>query len=223
MPYKNPEDQKRNVKKWYQANKRKHIQRQKTRSREIRLQVYDYKEKYPCHDCGQYYPFYVMQFDHVRGEKVANVADLLNRNCTIVGVWTETGKCDLVCSNCHSHRTYIRRRMQSMNGAKAAVTWRALEELVLQWASDRKIVPNGKPEAQLMKTVSELGELSDATLKGDLDGIKDGVGDVLVTLIIYCKLQGISIVDCLNEAFEEIKDRKGTLTPEGIFVKESAA
>lgn len=91
---------------------------------------------------------------------------------------------------------------------------------VTEWAKARKIVPNSTPMAQLMKTVSELGELADATLKRDADGIKDGVGDVLVTLIIYAQLQGLSLRECLAAAYDVIKDRKGTLTPEGIFVKE---
>ena len=99
-------------------------------------------------------------------------------------------------------------------------SFEALQDLIVQWARDRKIIPNGQPAAQLMKTVSELGELSDATLKNDIAGIKDGVGDVVVTLILYCALQGTSIFECLNAAYSEIKDRKGTLTPEGIFVKE---
>lgn len=102
------------------------------------------------------------------------------------------------------------------------MTFEELELKVTQWASARKIIPNGKPAAQLMKTMSELGELADATLKTDWAEIEDGVGDVLVTLILYCRLQDIDIVDCLRGAYDTIKDRKGTLTPEGIFVKETA-
>jgi len=89
-----------------------------------------------------------------------------------------------------------------------------------QWARDRQIIPNSTPIAQLMKTVSELGELADATLKSQKDGVIDGVGDVVVTLVIFCRLQGISFQSCIQSAYEEIKDRRGTLTPEGIFVKE---
>lgn len=102
------------------------------------------------------------------------------------------------------------------------MTFQELEERVLQWATDRKIIPNSNPTAQLMKTMSELGELADATLKSDMAEIKDGVGDVLVTLLLYCKLAGICPTECLAGAYETIKDRKGTLTPEGIFVKEPA-
>lgn len=92
--------------------------------------------------------------------------------------------------------------------------------LVTEWAKDRKIIPNSTPIAQLMKTMSELGELADATLVRDKEAIKDGIGDIIVTLIIYAQLQGLTVHDCLAHAYAVIKDRKGTLTPEGIFVKE---
>jgi NTP pyrophosphatase (non-canonical NTP hydrolase) len=108
------------------------------------------------------------------------------------------------------------------------MTFHELEEKVVQWAMDRQIIPNSNPTAQLMKTMSELGELADATLKNDVDGVIDGIGDVLVTLILFSALyepengnkRGLAFY--LHAAYDEIKDRKGTLTPEGIFVKETA-
>lgn len=97
-----------------------------------------------------------------------------------------------------------------------------LLSLVTKWADDRGIIENSTPQAQLLKTVSELGELADATLKDDRDGIIDGLGDVLVTLIIYAALQNVSLEACLGSAYDTIKDRKGRLTPEGVFVKEAS-
>ena len=101
--------------------------------------------------------------------------------------------------------------------------WLDLVDAVEQWAADRRIIPNSTPQAQLMKTVSELGELADATLKNDRPGIEDGLGDVLVTLIIYARLQGVDLEHCLAGAYETIRHRRGTLTPEGVFVKENEA
>jgi NTP pyrophosphatase (non-canonical NTP hydrolase) len=71
--------------------------------------------------------------------------------------------------------------------------------------------------------MSELGELADALLKDDGDGVVDGIGDVLVTLILCANLYdpAMSLRLCLEEAYKTIKDRKGRLTPEGIFVKET--
>ena len=96
-----------------------------------------------------------------------------------------------------------------------------LIEKVEQWGRDRCIIPNSTPQAQLLKSMSEMGELADATLKSDVPEIVDGIGDVLVTLILYSALQNLDIEDCLASAYNEIKDRKGTLTPEGVFVKDA--
>jgi NTP pyrophosphatase (non-canonical NTP hydrolase) len=68
--------------------------------------------------------------------------------------------------------------------------------------------------------MSEIGELADATIKQDKLGIVDGVGDVMVCLVNYCVLQDIDLVSCMKAAYQEIKDRKGTLLPNGVFVKE---
>ena len=99
-------------------------------------------------------------------------------------------------------------------------SYRILELNVIRWAEDRKIIPNAKPYSQLLKAVSEMGELADAENKNDMPAIKDAVGDVLVCLINYCALRDIDMVECLAGAYDEIKDRKGTLMPSGVFVKE---
>ena len=99
-------------------------------------------------------------------------------------------------------------------------TYTDLEMKVIQWSEARKIIPNSTPQAQLLKAMSELGELADATMKGDDDGCKDGVGDVVVCLINYCALKDIDLVSCLQIAYDQIKHRKGTLLSSGVFVKE---
>ena len=91
---------------------------------------------------------------------------------------------------------------------------------VIRWAEARKIIPNSTPEAQMLKMVSEVGELADAINKGNMDDIQDAVGDTLVCLINVCALLDIDPVDCLQVAYDQIKHRKGTLLPNGVFVKE---
>ena len=100
-------------------------------------------------------------------------------------------------------------------------TYAALESDVVRWAEARKIIPNSTPAAQLLKAFSEMGELADATTKGNREDAMDAVGDVLVCLINYCALQDFNMVDCLEIAYDQIKHRKGTLLPSGVFVKES--
>lgn len=101
------------------------------------------------------------------------------------------------------------------------MSYSELEIQIIQWAEARKIIPNSKPATQLLKAVSELGELCDAEIKGDVAKKKDGVGDVMVCLINYCALNDIDLVECMQLAYDEIKGRKGTTLPNGVFVKES--
>jgi len=99
-------------------------------------------------------------------------------------------------------------------------TYADYEMKIIQWAEARQIIPNSTPEVQLLKAMSELGELADATIKGNLSDIEDGVGDVMVCLINYCALQDINLVGCMELAYDQIKHRKGTLLSNGVFVKE---
>lgn len=99
-------------------------------------------------------------------------------------------------------------------------TYADLELNVIRWSEKRKIIPNSTPATQLLKAVSEMGELADATIKNNREDAMDAVGDVLVCLINYCALQDFNMVDCLEMAYDQIKHRKGTLLPNGVFVKE---
>ena len=101
------------------------------------------------------------------------------------------------------------------------MSYSMIEMDIIRWAEARKIIPNSSPETQLLKAISELGELADATIKKDRAGVIDGVGDVMVCLVNYCALQDIDLVSCMESAYNEIKHRKGTLMPNGVFVKES--
>ena len=93
--------------------------------------------------------------------------------------------------------------------------------LIIQWSEARKIIPNSTPEVQLLKAMSEMGELADATIKKDKEAVIDAVGDVMVCLINYCALQDIQLVDCMEVAYDQIKNRKGILLPNGVFQKDT--
>lgn len=63
----------------------------------------------PCHDCGQTYPHYVMEFDHRDpDDKVTTIARMVNR-CSRTEILAEISKCDVVCANCHAAKTYLQR------------------------------------------------------------------------------------------------------------------
>lgn len=98
--------------------------------------------------------------------------------------------------------------------------YRIVELEVLRWAEARKIIPRSTAMAQAIKTHEELGELLSALHRGDKTEIVDAYGDILVTLIIGADLAGVDLVEALNHAYAQIKDRRGTLREDGVFVKE---
>jgi NTP pyrophosphatase (non-canonical NTP hydrolase) len=100
------------------------------------------------------------------------------------------------------------------------MSYSEIEMKVVQWGEARGIVQNATALSQAIKTLEEVTELFDAINKKNLDEAKDAVGDIVVTLIMVCAVLDIDLVECLSGAYNEIKDRKGYLTPEGIFVKE---
>ena len=92
---------------------------------------------------------------------------------------------------------------------------------VLKWSEDRGILKNGTLEGQTLKFCEEAGEVAGAVAKGNQELLIDSVGDTLVTLINVCAIADISIEDCMDKAWYEIKDRTGYLTESGVFVKEN--
>ena len=100
------------------------------------------------------------------------------------------------------------------------MTFDELIENITQWADDKGIlVPDNAPK-QSMKIMEELGETMGAILKGKkTDEVIDGIGDILVTVIILSKQLGLDPTECLESAWNEIKDRKGK-TVDGTFIRE---
>ena len=94
-----------------------------------------------------------------------------------------------------------------------------LELKVIRWGEDRGIVQNSTPAAQAKKTLEELDELYTAIRNNDREEMIDAYGDILITLIMGCACADLDLVDCLDHAYQQIKDRKGYLGADGIFVK----
>jgi len=100
------------------------------------------------------------------------------------------------------------------------MTFDNLTENVIQWADDKNILKIENAPKQIMKVIEELGETCEAINKQkESDEIMDGLGDTFVTLIILSKQLGYEPVECLERAWNEIKDRKGK-TEGGVFIRE---
>lgn len=100
------------------------------------------------------------------------------------------------------------------------MTFEELESRVIAWAAARQIIPNSNPMAQGLKTAEEVVELLQALNKKDTKAVIDSYGDAIITMIIGAELYGVNLVACLEAAYDEIKDRKGTLGPDGLFYKQ---
>lgn len=97
-----------------------------------------------------------------------------------------------------------------------------LDDLVTkctEWSRDRKILENGNTKAQFMKLTEEMGELAANLVRGK--PVKDDIGDMIVVLNNLALLSGTTLKECLRIAYLDIKDRRGYMSPAGVFIKEA--
>jgi hypothetical protein len=89
-----------------------------------------------------------------------------------------------------------------------------------RWFEDRGIVANGNPTSQALKTLEEVHELLVALNADNEHEVMDAIGDTYVTLRGVCLTYGVTMQNCVSQAYHEIKDRKGYLNEQGYFIKE---
>ena len=95
-----------------------------------------------------------------------------------------------------------------------------LTELIKEWHAARGITVNGNSQTQVVKLAEELGELAAGVSRGKKKLIKDSIGDMFVVMVAIAELEGMTMQECIETAYNEIKDRKGYLNELGIFIKE---
>ena len=76
--------------------------------------VNDLKEKNPCNDCGNFYPYFIMEYDHLDESTKKDAVSSLVKNASFKEVEEEIAKCELVCSNCHKQRTWFRSKLKQI-------------------------------------------------------------------------------------------------------------
>lgn len=97
---------------------------------------------------------------------------------------------------------------------KLGITTRSIK----QWAEDRKL-HTADSNKQFLKLAEEFGELAEGIAKGKENEVKDALGDMYVVMTILAMQRGHDIEECIELAYNEIKDRKGKMV-NGVFVKE---
>jgi len=91
-------------------------------------------------------------------------------------------------------------------------------QLIRNWVHARNI-HTAHPKDQFLKVVEEVGEIGAGLARGDKELIMDAVGDTYVTLVALCETMEISIEECIEVAYDAIKDRTGRLV-DGVFIKD---
>ena len=92
-------------------------------------------------------------------------------------------------------------------------------DMIRKWAVDRNLIQGATSSAQYQKFLEEAGELGRGLIEDDAEQVKDAIGDCVVVLTILASQCGMTLEQCMDAAYEEIKDRKGKMV-NGIFVKE---
>ena len=91
---------------------------------------------------------------------------------------------------------------------------------IREWAEARNLIAGSDSFRQLAKLVEEAGELAADISRGrPRRCIADSIGDCVVVLTILAAQNGLQIEDCIAQAYDEIKERKGVMR-DGVFVKE---
>jgi len=93
-------------------------------------------------------------------------------------------------------------------------------DLIREWASERGLYENGDPKTQALKLVEEVGETCRAILKENTLEIVDGIGDCVVVLTNLAELIDYPIEECIEAAYDEIKNRTGMME-NGTYVKDA--
>ena len=91
-------------------------------------------------------------------------------------------------------------------------------DLIREWAEERGIYKLGDSKTQYVKLMEEVGELAKALLTKNDREVVDSIGDIVVVLTNLAKLEGYDIEHCIDTAYDEIKNRKGSMT-NGTFAK----
>jgi hypothetical protein len=130
VPRKDPEARRayhrQYMRQWYAQNRDLQIKRVRadTVRRRNRLAewINEFKHQ-PCADCGGDFPPYLMDFDHVRGQKLGDICGMRARTVSRDTIRAEIDKCQVVCATCHRARTHARRRGAEVTASEFVSTF----------------------------------------------------------------------------------------------------
>lgn len=90
-------------------------------------------------------------------------------------------------------------------------------ENIAKWHHERNLVEGSTDQAQYVKLIEEAGELAGNIARGK--DITDDIGDMIVVLVNIAERNDLTLKECVNQAWNDIKHRKGKMI-DGVFVKD---
>ena len=144
--------------------------------------------------------YYDNHFDHrLDNAKQMNIMDQYNGKCRS-GALSPSGLREEKCRDCDCGKM-------------------GQFDLIREWAHERGLYDKGDVKTQTLKLLEEAGEICRAVLKNDKAEIIDGIGDCVVVLTNLAELLDVKIEDCIQAAYDEIKNRTGKMS-NGTFKKD---
>ena len=77
-------------------------------------------------------------------------------------------------------------------------TLQELQPLILEWANDKDLLKFENTPKQRLKLLEEVGETAGAILKNNHEGVKDGIGDIFVVMVILSEQLSEEILFNMN-------------------------
>jgi len=93
-----------------------------------------------------------------------------------------------------------------------------LEKKIVEWGLEKGILPRPNALAQYSKTLEEVEELAIGIDREDIDEVRDAIGDIFVTLVMQAQAWDMTMQECVEAAYNDIKGRTGEMV-DGVFVK----
>lgn len=93
-----------------------------------------------------------------------------------------------------------------------------LEKKIVEWGLEKGILPRPNAIAQYSKTLEEVEELAIGIDREDIDEVRDAIGDIFVTLVMQAQAWNMTMQECVEAAYNDIKGRTGEMV-DGVFVK----
>ena len=147
----------------------------------------------------------------------ANYSGTLNAEQTVLRVVDDEGDWRDILMNNNPH-FIVTGRVTKPNDSVSNKIVPTLISQIANWHHERNLIDGADDFSQFTKLIEEAGELASNVSRGR--DIRDDIGDMIVVLINIAERNQLTIEECMQIAWDDIKDRRGMML-NGTFIKEA--